>query len=101
VRDLVALVCGGGEWGEAGRKVEMSEQDSAVSLVRSDALLALVETWKNRARQQFLCGKRTTDCPMGKRLVEHGAMVYANCALGLEEAMRANAGVDRQEKPHE
>jgi hypothetical protein len=48
-------------------------------------LLARVETWKNRARQQFLCGARTTDNPMGKRLVEHGAMVYANCALELEQ----------------
>jgi hypothetical protein len=69
-----------------------NEQEKAdgVSAVASNELLALVQAWKNRARQQFLCGERTTDCPMGQRLVEHGAAVYANCALELEEAMCAN-----------
>ena len=61
--------------------------------IRSTPLLALVETWKYRSRQQFLCGEQTKDCPMGKRLVEHGAMCYANCALELEAALSANKGV--------
>lgn len=75
---------------------------AAGSTSRSKHLLALVETWKNRARRQFLCGEQTTDCPMGKRLVEHGAMCYANCAMELEAALSANAAGQppaAQEKP--
>jgi len=54
---------------------------------QTERLMALIETWKGRARRQFLCGEQTMDSPMGARLVEHGAACYANCATELEAAL--------------
>ncbi|MGI4846838.1 MAG: hypothetical protein ACRYGK_01680 [Janthinobacterium lividum] len=42
----------------------------------------LAEKWEQRARQLFACAAVTTD-EMGKRLVEHGAMCYFNCAQDI------------------
>lgn len=42
----------------------------------------LVAQWEHRARKQFECADRTDD-PMGKRVMEHGATVYFNCAQEL------------------
>lgn len=47
-----------------------------------DPLEKLAEQWELSARKQFECGERTGD-PMGKRLVEHGAVVLFNCASEL------------------
>jgi hypothetical protein len=54
----------------------------ATLIAAERGLLQLIESWEGRARQKFECGKRTAD-PMGRRLVEHGAMVYYNCAAQL------------------
>ena len=48
------------------------------------ALMRLVLEWEQSARSQFQCAERTTD-PMGKRLVEHGATCYFNCAQSLRK----------------
>jgi hypothetical protein len=55
-----------------------------------DSARCLVETWTKRARQALECGDRTDD-PMGKRLVEHGGVIYANCAMEMERVLNATA----------
>jgi hypothetical protein len=52
------------------------------------ALMKLVQAWEQSARSQFQCAERTTD-PMGRRLVEHGATCYFNCASALRQALGA------------
>lgn len=42
--------------------------------------------WENRARYAFLSAEHETD-PMGRRLIEHGAMCYFNCAQELRKAL--------------
>jgi len=56
-------------------------------------LMRLVLEWEQSARSQFQCGERTTD-PMGKRLVEHGAVCYFNCA----QALRTHLASDHPNK---
>jgi hypothetical protein len=51
-----------------------------------DELMKLVLQWENSARKQFECGDRTED-EMGRRLVEHGAMCYFNCAQAIRAAL--------------
>jgi hypothetical protein len=46
------------------------------------ALMKLILDWEQSARSQLLCSERTEDL-MGKRLVEHGAACYFNCAQAL------------------
>ena len=43
----------------------------------------LAAQWEDRARKQFECAGRTND-PMGKRVMEHGATIYFNCAQELK-----------------
>ena len=50
----------------------------------SAALMRLILNWEQSARSQFKCAERTAD-PMGKRLVEHGAACYFNCAQDLRK----------------
>lgn len=50
----------------------------------TDALLKLIEQWECSVRKRLICGEQTDD-PMGKRLVEHGAVVLFNCASELRE----------------
>jgi hypothetical protein len=50
-------------------------------------LLKLVSEWEISARRQFGCAERTEGA-MEKKLVEHGAMCYFNCA----QALRATLG---------
>lgn len=54
---------------------QLDESDKAV-------LVKMILSWEQSARSQFQCGERTAD-PMGKRLVEHGAVCYFNCAQEL------------------
>jgi hypothetical protein len=49
-------------------------------------LAALIADWEHCARKQVECAERTDD-PMGKRLVQHGATVYSNCANALRSAL--------------
>ncbi len=45
-------------------------------------IINLIERWENIARRKFADGESESD-PMGKRLIEHGAICYTNCALEL------------------
>jgi hypothetical protein len=50
----------------------------------TNRLLALVESWKRRARWTFAdAGHERNE--MGKRLIEHGAMCYYNAATELAD----------------
>jgi len=46
-------------------------------------LLALIESWKHRARMKFEDAKHEKDI-VGRRHIEHGAMCYFNAAMELE-----------------
>lgn len=45
-------------------------------------IIALTEQWKARARSKFLSAEQEPH-EMGRRLIEHGAMCYFNCAQEL------------------
>jgi hypothetical protein len=62
-----------------------------------DSARCLVETWTKRARQALECGDRTDD-PMGKRLVIHGGVIYANCAMELERVLNAALSDSSEER---
>lgn len=42
-------------------------------------LMKLVLSWEHSARQQFRCSDSTSE-EIGKRVMDHGAMVYFNCS---------------------
>ena len=52
-------------------------------LDKDNLLMGLIEEWENRARRAFLNAEQEKD-PMGKRLIEHGAICYFNCAQELK-----------------
>ncbi len=52
------------------------------------AMKALYLTWEQRARSKFLSAEHEENA-MGRRLIEHGAMCYFNCARELREALEA------------
>jgi len=49
---------------------------------------SLVAHWENLARRKFLDAEQETD-PMGKKLIEHGAVCYFNCARQLRQALHS------------
>ncbi len=49
-------------------------------------LNALCIEWERRARNKFRSAELEKDV-MGKRLIEHGAMCYFNCAQELRKAL--------------
>ncbi len=51
-----------------------------------DALDRLVGEWERRARRAFFDAEHEPD-PMGRRLIEHGAMCYFNCIQELTAAL--------------
>jgi hypothetical protein len=51
---------------------------------KQKVMRALAIEWSRRAMKQFDCAEVTAD-PMGKRVMEHGAACYANCAFELLE----------------
>ncbi len=67
-----------------------------VQVVDSGALGAVAATliaeWEGRARRKFVDAEHEHD-PMGRRLIEHGAFCYFNCAQQLKEAVRADASL--------
>jgi hypothetical protein len=79
---------------EDGMEIDTTKIDSRYDLPVGDEahvkeaqradLMRLVLSWEHSARKQFECGERTED-QMGKRLVEHGAVVYCNCANDLRK----------------
>ena len=46
----------------------------------------LIRSWRTRAQKKFADAESETD-PMGKKLIEHGAMCYLNAAMELEEVL--------------
>jgi hypothetical protein len=42
--------------------------------------------WENIVRRKWI-DSETEDDPIGKRLIEHGALCYQNCARELREAI--------------
>lgn len=46
----------------------------------------LIFQWEQSARRAFYDAEHEKE-PMGKRLLEHGAMCYFNCARKLREAL--------------
>ena len=51
------------------------------------ALEQLAEQWEHRARRRFKDAEGEKD-PMGRRLVENGAMCYFNAAQELREVLK-------------
>jgi hypothetical protein len=51
------------------------------------SLMPLVERWERIARRKFSDAELETD-DMGKRLIEHGAICYSNCARDLRDAVQ-------------
>lgn len=51
--------------------------------------LNLVSKWENTARKKWI-DSETEDDPMGKRLIEHGAICYQNCASELKEVLTSS-----------
>ncbi len=48
----------------------------------------LADRWEKRARRKWRDAEREQN-PMGKRLIEHGATCYQNCARELREALKS------------
>lgn len=53
----------------------------------------LARQWIAMSKRRFICANQEID-PMGKRVIEHGAIVYFNCGQELLAAVR----LDRQLK---
>jgi hypothetical protein len=56
----------------------------------SDELSQLVREWEQIAKRKFYDAQCEKD-PMGRRLIEHGAMCYFNCAQDLREYLNASS----------
>lgn len=46
----------------------------------------LIEQWEHSARRKW-CDAAHEEDPMGKKLIEHGAICYQNCARELKEVL--------------
>jgi hypothetical protein len=46
----------------------------------------LIANWEHHARRKWYDAEREKN-PMGKKLIEHGAICYQNCARELSEAL--------------
>jgi hypothetical protein len=49
-------------------------------------LMDLVSHWENMARRKWTDSENEKDV-MGKKLIEHGALCYQNCARELREVL--------------
>jgi hypothetical protein len=67
-----------------------AEQAASNELARREKLMALAENWLRIARRKFVDAE-TESYPAGKRLIEHGALCYLNCAEELKAALHASA----------
>lgn len=61
------------------QEVTTSQGDRKPSLCEQ-----LAEQWEGRARRRFMDADAEQD-PMGRRLIEHGAICYSNAAQELRE----------------
>lgn len=50
----------------------------------------LVRRWEDIARRKWI-DSEAEDNPMGKKLIEHGALCYQNCARELKEALSSSS----------
>jgi hypothetical protein len=66
--------------GARGREFMALTNDTVMTFQR------LIEKWNHSARRAFCDAEREQNM-MGKRLIEHGAMCYFNCANDLTEAL--------------
>jgi hypothetical protein len=55
---------------------------------QTDILIAAVEQWETLARRKYADAAQEND-PMGKRLIEHGAVCLANCAREIRATLNA------------
>ncbi len=55
--------------------------------MKDKALQDLCNTWAQRAQAKFASAELEKD-EVGRRLIEHGATCYANCALELRELLQ-------------
>jgi hypothetical protein len=58
------------------------------SKVIQDRLTAIADNWLRIAHRKFVDAESEQD-PAGKRLVEHGALCYVNCADEIKAALSA------------
>lgn len=54
-------------------------------------LQAILKDWRQTAQRAWSDAQAEPD-PMGKRLIEHGAMCYGNCVTELEALLQEIAG---------
>jgi len=64
----------------------MIKKEKAVSKKKQTILFGLVGRWEDIARRKWIDSEAEND-QMGKRLIEHGALCYQNCARELKEAL--------------
>ncbi len=72
---------------ETPREIIASEDQPTPSSTLTTEASALVAMWKKIVLKKFADAEGETN-PMGKRLIEHGAMCYFNVATELEDALR-------------
>jgi hypothetical protein len=57
-------------------------------------MVELTERWKVRVRRKFRDAKLEPDV-MGSKLIEHGAICYANCVMEMENLIQEISGQSR------
>lgn len=55
-------------------------------MVNEQRTIDVIVRWERIACRKFHDAEQETDCK-GRRLIEHGAMCYVNCARDLREAL--------------
>ena len=66
------------------KEVPMHEERNEKSILTK--LITLAESWENMARRKWADAEKEKDL-MGKKLIEHGALCYQNCAHELRGAL--------------
>jgi hypothetical protein len=72
----------GGESALGRKEVIMTAEEQSI-------LINLVNRWEDIARRKWT-DSEVEDDPMGKKLIEHGALCYQNCARELKEALTSS-----------
>jgi predicted nucleic acid-binding Zn ribbon protein len=69
-----------------GGAVGCTHKNTIKEDLMNERILELVSRWEKMARRKWTDSEKEKD-PMGKRLIEQGAMCYQNCALELNQAL--------------
>lgn len=72
--------------------IELTDESKRLLRMPYEVAASLADSWEAIARNKFRDAEVERD-PMGKRLIEHGAMCYFNCAQALREAMLAKTSL--------